>query len=133
DTEGYFFPHQLEITEQLSAGTEHLLAIEVTCSPQTDLTHKRNLTGSLQHSAWLDPTYNPGGIWRPVRIESTGPLRIRHTRVRCMRADENQAVLALRAVVDSVSPTAATIRTTASPTDTPSPPVEDHELHHVLA
>ena len=39
----------------------------------TDLTAKRNLTGVFQHWDCLDPDWNPGGIWRPVRVTETGP------------------------------------------------------------
>src|SRR5690606_14816124 len=49
DTEGYFAPHTFEVTEQLAAAREHVLAVEVTCAPQRDKTAKRNLTGVFQH------------------------------------------------------------------------------------
>lgn len=134
DTEGYFFPHQFEVTDLLATGTEHLLAVEVGCPPQSDRTHKRSLTGSLQHAPWLDPDQNPGGIWRPVRIESTGPLRLRHTRVRCVSADDRRARLAVRAVVDSPGRTTAVLRTRVSPSDDPgSDTATEHELTQVLA
>jgi beta-mannosidase len=132
DTEGYFFPHQFDVTEFVATGAEHLLAVEVACPPQTDTARKRNLTGSFQHSTWLDPTWNPGGLWRPVRLESSGVLRIRHARVRCVEADSHRAVLALRAVVDTTVPTTATLRTTYAPAGQPDE-ARDHELHHVLA
>lgn len=132
DTEGYFFAHQFEATDAIAARTEHLLAVEVACPPQTDRTHKRNLTGSLQHSSWLDPAWNPGGIWRTVRLVRTGPLRIRHARLRCIEATEQQAVLALRAVIDATSQTTATLRTTAGPSDGTGAGV-DHELEHIVA
>jgi beta-mannosidase len=45
DTEGYFFPHAFEITDLLRARSEHALAVEVSCPPQTDRTRKRSLTG----------------------------------------------------------------------------------------
>src|SRR5438270_11088193 len=41
DTEGYFFPHTFEITGALRQRSEHLLAVEVTCSRAADLTAKR--------------------------------------------------------------------------------------------
>ena len=49
DTEVYFFPHRFEVTEPLAAGGGHVLALELTCSPQTDRTAKRNITGVFQH------------------------------------------------------------------------------------
>ena len=75
------------MTEALSERTEHRLGVEVACAPQTDRTHKRNITGVFQHWDCLDPDWNPGGIWRPVGIESTGSIRIQHLRVVCRRAD----------------------------------------------
>ena len=48
---------------------EHVLAVEVACAPPADLAAKRNLTGVFQHWDCLDPDWNPGGIWRPVRLD----------------------------------------------------------------
>ena len=76
DPEGYFFPHTFEITDLARLGAEHVLAVEVTCSPPADRRAKRNITGIFQHWDCMDPTWNPGGLWRPVRIERTGPVRI---------------------------------------------------------
>jgi beta-mannosidase len=101
DTEGYFQRHTFEITEPLRASTEHVLGIEVTCYPQSDRTAKRNITGVFQHWDVGDPTWNPGGIWRPVRLERTGPVRARDLRVLCREATAERAVVALRAELDS--------------------------------
>ncbi len=101
DTEGYFVRHTFEVSEALRARAEHTLAVEVVCAPQVDRTAKRNLTGVLQHWDCLDPDWNPGGIWRPVRIEETGPVRIRTLRVLCRDATEGAAVIALRADLDT--------------------------------
>jgi beta-mannosidase len=101
DTEGYFFPHTFEVTEALAAQREHVLGVDVTCSSPGDRTTKRNLTGSFQHAGYVDPGWNPGGIWRPVTLERTGPVRIRHLRVRCRDASDALATVAFRAVIDS--------------------------------
>jgi beta-mannosidase len=111
DTEGYFFPHSFDVTDLLHDDPDHVLAVEVACSPQTDPTAKRNLTGSLQHSTWLEPDWNPGGIWQGVRLEESGPLRIRHLRVRCTEATRDRAVLACRAVIDAIEPGTARLLT----------------------
>lgn len=111
DTEGYFFPHQFEITDAVRARREHTLALEVACAPQRDRTRKRNLTGVFQHWDMIDPDWNPGGIWRPVRLERSGPIRIRHLRVRCDEARADAAVLFIRAVLDTTEGLAATLRT----------------------
>ena len=111
DTEGYFFPHAFEVTEQLASGDEHVLAVEVACLPQHDRAAKRNLTGVFQHWDLIDQDGNPGGLWRPVRLEQSGPVRIRHSRAVCRTADERAAVVALRVVLDATEPTTVTLRT----------------------
>ncbi len=117
DTEGYFFPHTFEVTDALDARSEHVLGVELACAPQHDRTAKRNLTGVFQHWDCLDPDWNPGGIWRPVRIERTGPVRIVHLRVVCREASPQRAVVAVRAVVDAAAAGPVTIRTTVGGTD----------------
>ena len=101
DTEGYFAPHTFEITAPLRTRSEHLLAIEVACTPPADRTAKRNITGVFQHWDCLDPDWNPGGIWRPVRITETGPVRITRLRVLCREATAERAVVVLKATLDS--------------------------------
>ena len=101
DTEGYFVRHSFEITESLAGRSEHTLAVEVTCTRQDDRTAKRNITGVFQHWDCLDPGWNPGGIWRPVRLEHTGPVRARSLRVVCTEATAERAVVSFRAELDS--------------------------------
>jgi beta-mannosidase len=113
DTEGYFFPHTFEITTAVEARTDHLLAVEVACSRPADLGAKRNLTGVFQHWDCIDPEWNPGGIWRPVRVEQTGPVRIRSLKVLCRDATEDAATLDIEAALDTVEPRAVLIRTVA--------------------
>ncbi|MBN2624362.1 MAG: hypothetical protein JXA83_13380 [Acidimicrobiales bacterium] len=111
DTEGYFFPHTFEVTEALHDRSAHTLAVEVTCTPQRTTTAKRNITGVFQHWDCLDPRWNPGGIWRPVRLTETGPVRIATLRVVCTEANPERAVLSLRAVLDSDGPRRVRLRT----------------------
>ncbi len=117
DTEGYFFAHEFEVTEPLRERAEHVLAVEVACSPQTDRTAKRNITGVFQHWDCLDPDWNPGGIWRPVRLEESGPVRIRHLVTRCLEANAERAVLAFTAELDATSIVDAHVRTTVGTVD----------------
>ena len=112
DTEGYFAPHQFEVTEALHRRTEHVLGIEATCGRPSDRTAKRNITGVFQHWDCLDPDWNPGGLWRPVRLERSGPVRIRHWRILCREAGAEQALLTVRAVLDAAGRTTASLRTT---------------------
>ena len=109
DTEGSFFPHTFEVTEALNERTEHLLALELTCSPQRDPRAKRNLTGAFQSSE--HPDWNPGGIWRPVRLHDTGPVRIVRLRITCVEATSQLAILACRAVLDAAEATTVELRT----------------------
>lgn len=116
-TEGYFFAHEFEVTEQLQARSEHLLAVEVACAPQTDRARKRNITGVFQHWDHMDPAWNPGGIWRPVHLEESGPVRIRHLVTRCVEANDARAVLTLTADLDAVEATDVHLRTTVGSVD----------------
>ncbi|MGH9276130.1 MAG: glycoside hydrolase family 2 protein [Acidimicrobiales bacterium] len=111
DTEGYFAPHTFEVTDSLRERSEHHLAVEVTCSPQVDKTAKRNITGVFQHWDCLDPDWNPGGIWRPVHLTETGPVRIARLRVLCREATPERAVLLLRATLDSAGARTIRLRT----------------------
>ncbi len=125
DSEGYFFPHAYDITSRLAERAEHLLAIEVGCEPQRDRTAKRNLTGVFQHSDCLPRDWNPGGIWRPVRIEQSGPVRIRHFRTLCSDATTESATVFVRAVLDSTHAGAVDVVTTVAG--------EEHTESHPLA
>lgn len=112
DSEGYFIPHTFEVTELLRSRTEHLLAAEVACSPQHDKTAKTNITGVFQHWDLIAQDSNPGGIWRPVRLTETGPVRIQSLRVLCRETTPQAAVLAFSAVLDSDAVRTVRLRTT---------------------
>jgi beta-mannosidase len=118
DTEGSFFPHTFEVTDALAQRTEHHLGVELTCRPEADRSAKRNITGAFQDGANLDRTWNPGGIWRPVHLERTGPVRIRHLRVLCTDASDTAATVAFRAVLDAAHGGEITLRSV----------VGDHEV-----
>ncbi|MDQ3757092.1 MAG: hypothetical protein M3394_04515 [Actinomycetota bacterium] len=117
DTEGYFFPHTFEVTEAMKERTEHVLALELACARQSDRPAKRNITGELQHSDVLDPDWSPGGIWRPVHLTTTGPVRIAALRVLCAEAGPERAVVRFRAVLDATDTCTARLRTTVGDTD----------------
>src|SRR5918996_62611 len=125
DTEGYFLPHTFEVTDQLRGRAEHVLAVEAACAAEQPGTPKRNLTGAFQASSYLDPTWNPGGIWRPVRLDETGPVRIAGLRVVCREASPERAVVALRATLDSDAPRTVRLRSELG--------ALDHEQTHPLA
>jgi len=125
DTEGYFFPHAFEVTDLVGARSEHVLAVEVGCPRPTDRAAKRSLTGVFQHWDCLDPDWNPGGIWRPVRLEESGPVRVTRLVATCPEATNERAVLAMRATLDAAATTRVTLRTTVGRTH--------HEIEQPLA
>lgn len=129
DTEGYFVPHAFDVSALLAASNEHTLAIEVACSPQGDKTNKRNITGVFQHWDCLDPDDNPGGIWRPVRIRHTGPVRIATLRTHCPRADASRATLELAADLDTTEARTVRVRTVI----TQGGQSTEHEAEHQVA
>ena len=106
-TDGYFVPHELEVTEQLAARSEHLLAIEATCRRFGDPDNRTLLTGALQDPELCGADdLIVGGVWRPVRLRSTGRIAIRHARAVCAEVstgenrDGPRARLELRAVLE---------------------------------
>lgn len=101
DPEGYFIPHAYDVTALSRLDTAHVLAIGVSCSPQHGA--KRNITGAFQDGDCVDSSFNPGGIWRGVRIERTGPVRIDALRVLCRDANEISANVRLSARLDSIA------------------------------
>ena len=125
DTEGYFLPHSFEITDALRDRSEHALAVEVTCNASPATAPRRNITGAFQGAAYLDPEWNPGGIWRPVRNTTTGPVRIASLRVVCREANVERAVVSLRAVLDSDGSRRVRLRNEVGG--------HDHELDQPLA
>jgi beta-galactosidase/beta-glucuronidase len=60
----------------------------------------------------MDPVWNPGGLWRGVRIERTGPVRINRMRVLCRDAEPERANVMVRAELDSDEARTVRIRTT---------------------
>jgi beta-mannosidase len=104
DVQIYFASHRFDVTGQLGAGSdlpggEHVLAVDVSCAA-ADPGAKRSIIGSIQ-SGPLAPPGSPGGIWRGVGIDTTGPIAILRARLLCTKADEHEAVLQFRVVLDA--------------------------------
>ncbi len=113
DPEGYFFPHSFDVTALCRLGDDHVLAVEVTCNPERGTRGRRNITGLFQHSEAVDRQWNPGGLWRPVLVYDTGPVKLDRLRVLCRDADETRAHLRLAARLDSDVARTVRLRTTA--------------------
>ena len=128
-TDGYFVPHELEVTEQMGARSEHLLAIEATCRRFGDPDNRTSLTGALQDPELCgSDDVIVGGLWRPVRLRSSGAVAIRHARAVCAEVHTSTdrgpnggsgvwARLALRAVLDVPGGGAVYLRTTVAGTE----------------
>ena len=129
-TDGYFVPHELEVTDQIGARSEHLLAIEATCRRFGDPDNRTNLTGALQDPELCgSDDMIVGGLWRPVRLRSSGTVAIRHARAICAEVHtsgdrgrgpgggERTARLALRAVLDAPAGGAVSLRTRVAGTE----------------
>src|SRR2546423_7920409 len=101
-TEGYFAPHTFEITAAArSEVDEHVLAVEVACPREGDRRAKRMVTGVFSHWDALDREWNPGGLWRPVRVCESGPVRLSGLRALCTEATEDRGRLLLTLTVDA--------------------------------
>ncbi|MEX2625667.1 MAG: hypothetical protein WD225_02225, partial [Ilumatobacteraceae bacterium] len=109
DPEGYFVPHAFEITDAARTGRDHVLAVEVSCPPPEQ--RHRVVTGAFQGDSGPTATWNPGGIWAPVRVEDTGPVRVDHFRVLCRDADPARAHVLLHATLDADEGRLVTVRT----------------------
>lgn len=111
DTEGYFFPHAFEVTSALEERSEHLVALEVVCERPAKRGAKRALTGVFGHWDCIDPSFNPGGIWAPVRIVVGGAVHISSLRATCVEAGTTRAVLELVGLLDAAQAQTVTLRT----------------------
>ncbi|MFM7616150.1 MAG: glycoside hydrolase family 2 protein [Actinomycetes bacterium] len=100
-TEGYFTPHTFEIGRDDPTRREHLLAIEVACPHEADRTAKRSVSGVFAHWDAMDPGLAPGGIWQPVRVRDTGPVRIARLRTICTEAGPERGRLLLDLSLDA--------------------------------
>jgi beta-mannosidase len=117
DTEGWFSPHRFEVGHLLADHQEHVLDVEVTCPGPGGPDGRRALIGALQDPRFVPPGWNPGGLWRPVRIETTGPVPILHFRAVCTAATERRATVRLRAVVHAAAAGTVSLRTTVAGVD----------------
>ena len=83
-TDGYFVPHEMEITEQMANRHDHVLAVEATCRRFGNPNNRSTLTGALQDPELVGSNnLIVGGLWRSVRIRSSGQIAIRYARAIC--------------------------------------------------
>lgn len=117
-TDGYFVPHEMEVTQQIEAQQEHVLAVEAVCRRFGDPDKRSTLTGALQDPELVgSDRVVIGGLWRPAKLRASGLIAIRHARAVCADVLEGRgstpprARLALRAVLDVPEATPVELRT----------------------
>ena len=128
-TDGWFIAHEFEITEALGDLDEHVLVVEAMAPAPTVDGPSRSLRGIYDDASVVGHT-SPGGIWRPVRIVATGPVRMTKTRVVCTAADHDRATLHFRCHVLSDESRPVTLVTSIRPPGG-GPPIttrRDHPL-----
>jgi beta-mannosidase len=111
--EGYFTPYEREVGALLQA--DNSLLIELDCPEERDKLGKRMITGVFSHWDCIDPQANPGGIWLPVELHSSGPLRLGRARLLTMACDERFAQIRFDLDVDAAAAAQATLRLTFTP------------------
>jgi hypothetical protein len=119
DIDGYFAPHSFEVTTALSRTTDHTLALEISSPPAVP--------------PWSRGNWGPGGIWRDVRILQTGPVRIARTKVLCVDASADRAVLSIAVELNALTTTHIHMQTRVSPVDTSNGDRTTHEATHTIA
>lgn len=127
-TDGWFTPHEFDITEQVAASPadHHVLAVEVMSPPPSD-GPARSLNGIFD-DADIVGHQHPGGIWQPVRVVSTGPVRMTKTRVVCTEATETRAKVHLRSHFLSDQARTVDVVTTLRPPGG-GPPIVSRRTH----
>lgn len=111
--EGYFAPQEHDVTAWLR--DENELLVEVECPEERDKTGKRLITGVFSHWDSMDTQLNPGGIWLPVELIATGPVRLREALLETASAGDDAAELRYRAALDSDAARDVTLRFTFAP------------------
>lgn len=111
--EGYFTPHEREVGGLLRA--QNTLLIELDCPEERDKLGKRMITGVFSHWDCIDPQANPGGIWLPIELHSSGPVRMSGARMLTLACDERFAQLRFDLELDAAADAPATLRFTFTP------------------
>ncbi len=111
--EGYFIPYEQEISELMEL--DNRLLIEVECPDEHDKFGKRMITGVFSHWDCLDPLSNPGGIWLPVEIQRSGPIRLQSARCHTETVNDRVAQIGYVVELDAALAGPIRLRWTAEP------------------
>lgn len=111
--EGYFMPHDFEVTRWVAE--DNTLLVEVECPDENNKLAKRMITGVFSHWDCLDPATNPGGIWLPIELITTGPQRIGDVLLHTEQISDASATIRYRVGINSAEAAAVVLRWTFSP------------------
>lgn len=114
DHEGYFCPQEYEVTSLLRTG-ENEIVIEVDCPNETRQHNKRMITGVFSHWNVGDRLANPGGIWLPVELYTTGPAKFHQVLLHTEALRPDRALLQCRLSLDAARRGPARLRFIFSP------------------
>jgi beta-mannosidase len=128
--EGYFIPYEREVTGLLEA--ENTLLVEVECPDEERKVGKRLITGVFSHWDGIDPETNPGGIWLPVELHQSGPVRLGQVRCHTEAVSDDFAQLRFWAPLDSALAADVTLHWEISPLNFAAP-VQRFEQRRRLA
>jgi len=127
--EGYFAPYEIDVSDLLEE--ENRLFIELECNNEYKRSDKRMLTGVFSHWDSMDRTMNPGGLWRPVELQRSGPIRIKSVRCHTETISDSFAQLRFWAEFDSLIDSHVTLRWTFTPLTFDGQP-QVHEQRRML-
>ncbi len=127
--EGYFAAQEHDVTAMLER--RNTLVLEVACPDEHNKHGKRMITGVFSHWDCIDPETNPGGVWLPVTLEQSGPVRLRQVALRTTALTGERAVLTWSAEVDSLAVLAIELRWLLVPATFTGEPVEVRETRTV--
>ncbi|CAA9237214.1 MAG: GH2 [uncultured Chloroflexia bacterium] len=127
--EGYFAAQEHDVSAMLER--LNTLVLEVACPEEHDKRGKRMITGVFSHWDCIDPETNPGGVWLPVTLEQSGPVRLRQVALRTTSLTSERAVLEWSAEVDSLAALAIELRWSLVPATFVGEPVEVRETRIV--
>lgn len=111
--EGYFIPYEHEVTDWIERN--NTLLVEVECPDEHDKFGKRMITGVFSHWDCLDPLSNPGGLWLPVELHQSGPVRIQAVRCHTETFTPRFAQLRYHAELDAAYAGPTLLRWTIAP------------------
>lgn len=134
-TDGWFVPNEFDVTEIVRATTSpehrHVLAVEV-MSPLGQVDEPTRTLNGIFDDPDIVGHQDRGGIWQPVRVVSTGPVRMTKSRVICSTATATSATLHLRSHLQSEEPRSVAITTTLRPPGG-APPVVSTRIHDLAS